>query len=200
MINAPLILAFDTSASHCAAALTQGDTLIASRAEGMGRGQAERLMPLLENLLAENGRTWGDLDAIGVGTGPGNFTGIRIAVSAARGLALGLNIPTYGIDGFQSRALNAEKGCLITIPAVRDQLYVDQPDGPPTMMDTDAARSAAQKLGLKIAPDPTPEQLAIAIAQLAARLWPAPAPAPAPKYLRPADAAPSRDVPPVLLD
>ena len=59
----------------------------------MPRGQAERLMSLLNELLEEASLDWSDIGKIGVCTGPGNFTGIRIAVSAARGLALGLEIP-----------------------------------------------------------------------------------------------------------
>ena len=59
----------------------------------MARGQAERLVPMLEEMLAEAGLGWRDLDALGVCTGPGNFTGIRISVSAARGLALALDVP-----------------------------------------------------------------------------------------------------------
>ena len=91
------LLAFDTSAAHCAAALLSGDTILAARSEEMGRGQAERLVPLLQEVLAETGTTWADLTRIGVGIGPGNFTGIRISVATARGLALGLGIPAIGI-------------------------------------------------------------------------------------------------------
>ena len=90
MASDPLVLGFDTSAAHCAAALVRGDEIFASKALQMSRGQAEHLMPLLEEVLASAGVSWSDLDAIGVGIGPGNFTGIRISVSAARGLALGL--------------------------------------------------------------------------------------------------------------
>ena len=68
----PKVLAFDTSGPYCAAAfLWRGDAII--RCEAMARGQAERLMGLLEEVLAEAGQTWRDLDAIGVGVGPGNF-------------------------------------------------------------------------------------------------------------------------------
>ena len=63
----------------------------------MTKGQAERLMPMLEEILAATGVGWRDLAAIGVGTGPGSFTGTRIAVAAARGLALGLAIPAVGV-------------------------------------------------------------------------------------------------------
>ena len=78
------VLGFDTSAAHCAAAVVSGGRVLACRVEPMARGQAERLFPLLEALLSQAGVTWRDLSAIGVGTGPGNFTGIRIAVAAAR--------------------------------------------------------------------------------------------------------------------
>ena len=70
------ILAFDTSAAHCAAALLTGDRIVADRFEPMAKGQAERLMPMLEDMLAEAGTDWAMLDGIGVGTGPGNFTGV----------------------------------------------------------------------------------------------------------------------------
>ncbi|OYW58073.1 MAG: tRNA (adenosine(37)-N6)-threonylcarbamoyltransferase complex dimerization subunit type 1 TsaB, partial [Rhodobacterales bacterium 12-65-15] len=90
------LLAFDTSVAHCAAALLLPDRLIL-REEAMEKGQAERLMPLLEEILADGGIGWHDLSALAVGTGPGNFTGVRIAVAAARGLALGLKIPAIGV-------------------------------------------------------------------------------------------------------
>ena len=80
-----LILAFDTSAGHCAAAVLDGDEVLAAQAEEMTRGQAERLFPLLQAVLDKAGRPLSDMTCIGVGTGPGNFTGTRIAVAAARG-------------------------------------------------------------------------------------------------------------------
>lgn len=101
----PAILAFDTSAAHCAAALLSGDRLLALRTEPMEKGQAERLMPLLEEVLAEGSLGWADLDALAVGTGPGNFTGVRIAVAAARGLALALGKPALGVSRFEALAL-----------------------------------------------------------------------------------------------
>lgn len=183
------ILGFDTSGPYCAAALLVDGEVVDKRAEPMQRGQAERLMPFLEALLTDAGKTWQDLSAIGVGVGPGNFTGIRISVSAARGLALGLDIPAVGVSGFDARS-QMSPGQMVAIPAPRDQAYVADPE--PRLVPI-------SDLGL-VAPDPDPADLAVAIARLAvARALDAPTP-PAPLYVRPADAAPPRDAPPVILD
>ena len=102
--DGPLILAFDTAQAQCTAALLAGDRLLASRDEAMARGQAERLMPMLEEILGEADIAWGGIDAIAVGTGPGNFTGVRIAVAAARGLAMALSRPAIGVSRFEALA------------------------------------------------------------------------------------------------
>ena len=123
MRSEPLVLGFDTSAAHCAAALVRGDTVLAARAEDMAKGQAERLMPLLEELLFDAGLDWRDLDALGVGTGPGNFTGVRISVAAARGLALGLGIPAVGVSVFEALAQGAPRPVAVALDARRDEAY-----------------------------------------------------------------------------
>lgn len=194
MPSDPIILAFDTSAAHCAAALLRGDTIILSRTEALSRGQAERLMPLLEEILAEAGCTWGDLSAIGVGIGPGNFTGIRISVSAARGLALGLGVPAVGVSGFDALAEMTNSG-LPAIRAPRAQVYVSLPEKGPILLPQDQAES----LGPLILND-DPDTQVRGIARLAGQRWQTVTKAPAPLYVRPADAAPSKDTPPVLLD
>ncbi|KIC38041.1 tRNA (adenosine(37)-N6)-threonylcarbamoyltransferase complex dimerization subunit type 1 TsaB [Leisingera sp. ANG-M7] len=197
MASEPLVLGFDTSAAHCAAALLRGDAVLASRLEEMSRGQAERLMPLLEEVLAEGGATWADLDAIGVGIGPGNFTGIRIAVSAARGLALGLEVPAVGVDGFEARAA---EGSLPAVPAPRDQVYAALPGEAPRLLPRQEAEDAARGAGLAFAPEASPAGIAEAIARIAAQKFETVTEPPAPLYLRAADAAPSSDVPPALID
>ncbi|GAA6191678.1 tRNA (adenosine(37)-N6)-threonylcarbamoyltransferase complex dimerization subunit type 1 TsaB [Phaeobacter sp. NW0010-22] len=190
-----IILAFDTSAAHCAAALLRGDEIVTTRVEEMSIGQAERLMPLLEEILTEADLKWKDLTALGVGIGPGNFTGIRISVSAARGLALGLEIPAVGVSGFEVAALGAEDDQLPAIPAPRDQVYVEAPDQDPALMP----RAEAEALGSLYFTESAPDMIQ-AIARIAAVSWEDTDEAPAPLYVRPADAAPSRDVPPTLLD
>ena len=191
MASDRLILGFDTSAAHCAAALLSGDQVLVSHAEEMGRGQAERLVPLLEEVLAAGGATWSDLTRIGVGIGPGNFTGIRISVAAARGLALALGIPAIGISTLDAiRALNGPAR-LPAVPAPRDQVYIQRPGATPDLVPL--AGITGHSL------PPAPATLAETIARLAATA-PADSPAPAPLYIRPADAAPARDLPPVILD
>ncbi len=190
-----LVLGFDTSAAHCAAALLSGDGVRAEKAEEMGRGQAERLMPLLEEVLAAGGAGWADLDRIGVGIGPGNFTGIRISVSAARGLALALDIPAVGVSSFDAIGLGQSDPHLAAVPAPRDQLYIRPPGAAPRL----ATQLEAEALGLPLILSPAPQDLAARIARAAAAARDTALP-PAPLYIRPADAAPPREAPPVILD
>jgi tRNA threonylcarbamoyl adenosine modification protein YeaZ len=190
-------LAFDTSAAHCAAALLCGDSILGSKTEEMGRGQAERLIPLLEDLLTETGHTWSDLDAIGVGVGPGNFTGIRIAVSTARGLALGLNIPAIGVNSFDAVEHDLAGAAIAIVPAPRDSAYVALHGAEPYMASKEDLQDMLQEAPLV---SPSADTIAQQIAQVAATRFGEPQPAPAPLYVKPADAAPARDAPPVILD
>ena len=196
MPSEPLLLAFDTSAAHCAAALLRGDEITA-RVEEMGRGQAERLMPLLEEVLSEAGLGWRDLDAVAVGIGPGNFTGIRIAVSAARGLALGLGKPAVGVSTLEAQAYGLPRPCLAVADARRGMVYTQEfPGGAPEIVEGDGIATALPEAGPLAA-----GVLVTHIARIAAeRLASGEAiPRPAPLYIRAADAAPASDPPPVIL-
>ena len=195
MLRKPLILAFDTTAAHCAAALLSGDDLLDVRVDPMAKGQAEHLMGMLAEVLAGHGYTWADLTAIGVGIGPGNFTGIRISVAAARGLALGLGIPAIGVDGFDAAAFGLPRPVSIAIPAPRDMAYLqsyaaDHSTAPEIVAMTD--------IGTATLPGPT-VALISATARIAAIRTNTPHPRPAPLYVRPPDAAPSRNAAPLLL-
>ncbi len=189
-----LVLAFDTSAAHCAAALIRGGEVLETTVEAMQKGQAERLFPLLEQVLRSAEVSWRDLDALGVGVGPGNFTGIRISVSAARGLALGLGIPAIGVDGFDSREACAKPDQLVVIDAPRDQVYI-RLDGQSPRLTT--RQEAAQ---IKPLADTVPPlEMVISIAQIAASRLHGNITAPTPLYVRSANAAPSSDLPPKIL-
>jgi tRNA threonylcarbamoyl adenosine modification protein YeaZ len=90
----PVILAFDTSSAACTAALFDGDgACLARRDEMIGRGHAERLVPMIGELL--DGRK---AKRILVGLGPGSFTGIRVAIAAAHGLAIGWDAELLGMS------------------------------------------------------------------------------------------------------
>lgn len=213
----PLILAFDTSAAHCAAALVQGARILARRDEPMERGQAERLLPMLEEMLAEAGVAWKALDGIAVATGPGNFTGLRLAVAAARGLALALGIPAVGVSLFEALSAGLPGPVLVVLPerggGHAAQLLVDGvptaaalrgdpaglgPFAEATLCLGQDARAIASRLGLGAGPEAVRADPAAIAAVAAPRLGKAPPPAPL--YLRPADALPSSDPIPLLLD
>jgi tRNA threonylcarbamoyl adenosine modification protein YeaZ len=215
--DAPLILAFDTAAAHCAAALVRGDRTLVRRHEPMDRGQAERLLPMLGAMLAEAGATWRDLAALGVCTGPGNFTGLRVGVAAARGLALGLGIPAVGVSVFETLAarpgpvlvtLADRRGGGVFAQAFRDGAPLWQPaafaiaDLPPLAPGTlclgFAAGEIAAAYGLTAGSEDTRAALEL-LARIAANRADS-APRPVPLYLRPADATPSSEPLPRILD
>lgn len=172
----------------------------------MRKGQAERLMPFLQELLAEADATWTDLEALGVGIGPGNFTGVRIAVAAARGLALGLGIPVEGVAAAEAYA--AGRDVVVCLPAPRDMVHFIHgdvielaalsavPSGWNAPLTGPAAIRVAEATGRALAETPA---LAVEVARIATRRAAAGRPRPAPIYLRPADAAPASDPPPVIL-
>ena len=197
----PVILAFDTSAAHCAAALLCRDAILAEKHEDMAKGQAERLFPLLEEVLTDANVAWSDLSAIGVGVGPGNFTGIRISVSAARGLALSLGIPAIGVSSLEAQAHGTPRPVWSLIDARRDhffaQQFADEGDTTPSLITgTEAGALTGNRIGPEGATHPAPAIAWIAAERLRAGET---TDRPAPLYIRSADAAPPRDPAPVIL-
>lgn len=211
------LIAFDTSAAHCAAALLFGDR-ITIRVDEMAKGQAEHLMPMLEEILHTEGLVWRDLDAIGVGTGPGNFTGIRISVAAARGLALGLGKPAIGVSGLEAQAYGLQRPVLSCLDARRDRAYVQMfgtdKKSDPELCDISEeglrsylgaspstvgplADTIGEILGVSITQPRVP--MIEGIARIAATRIGHDNTRPAPLYIRAADAAPPRDAPPVIV-
>jgi tRNA threonylcarbamoyladenosine biosynthesis protein TsaB len=101
-----LILAFDTSTAACTAALLEPDgTVIASRDEVIGRGHAERLVPMIEEMLDGHVPS-----RILVGVGPGSFTGLRVGIAAAHGMAIGWRVPLAGMNSLALLAATAPAG------------------------------------------------------------------------------------------
>ena len=180
----------------------RGDLVLQSREEPMAKGQAERLLGLCQDILKAAGVSREELGAIGVGIGPGNFTGIRISVSAARGLALGLSIPAVGVSAFDALRFGASGPCACAVDARRNQVFLQIFDGtlaqPPALVDIENLPPFEGPLigvGGCSPKFPTAE----AIAYLAAERANPTTARPAPLYLRPADAAPARDAAPPIL-
>ncbi|MCW3798523.1 tRNA (adenosine(37)-N6)-threonylcarbamoyltransferase complex dimerization subunit type 1 TsaB [Sphingomonas sp. BN140010] len=123
-----MILALDTSTAACTAALFGEDgTLLASADEAIGRGHAERLVPMLDEMLA--GRR---ADLILVGCGPGSFTGLRVGIAAAHGLAIGWGAALRGFDSLALLAASAPADDGATVAAAisggHGELFVQQFD------------------------------------------------------------------------
>ncbi len=129
------LLVIDTAASVCAAAVLDAyGAVLAERSETMERGHAERLIPMVDEVLAQAGQGYAQLTRIGVSVGPGSFTGVRVGLSAARGLALALGIPAIGIttlEAIAAEAVVASGGSpvFVAIDARREELYVQFFDG-----------------------------------------------------------------------
>jgi tRNA threonylcarbamoyladenosine biosynthesis protein TsaB len=125
-----LILAIDTALDACAAAVldTEAGRLIARESLAMKRGHAEALMPLIARVVKQAGISFAALDRIAVTTGPGSFTGLRVGLSAARGIALAAGKPVVGLTTLTAyaAAVVSESGqhpIISAIDARHDQVY-----------------------------------------------------------------------------
>lgn len=218
----PLILAFDTTGPHIAVACLRGDTCFHAALEPMAKGQGERLTFLISETAQASGIPLESLDLIAVGTGPGNYTGSRIGVAMARGLALSLRRPAMGVTGFDALAIAAVSGdLLVSLPAPRGQVYLQRiarglPPTPPCLLNpTEAATDfagvptvmgaeaavLAKTLGAEIVVSPI-KNPAEAIGRAALQRWNAGETTPdrpAPTYIMPVGAAPPSDPPPLIL-
>jgi tRNA threonylcarbamoyladenosine biosynthesis protein TsaB len=93
-----LLLAFDTATKHCAVVLAENGRVLAERVDGSDRlSHAEVLNVFIDAVMKDAGRGLDELNGVAVGTGPGSYTGLRIGLSAAKGLCFGLDIPIFGM-------------------------------------------------------------------------------------------------------
>jgi len=203
-----IVLAIDTAGTGCFAALYDSDKDIVLGAAGadIGRGHAERLMEFVDAALDAAGIDLPAIDRVAVTIGPGSFTGIRVGVAAARGLALALGVPAVGVSTLAALAADRPGPSLIAIDAKRDEVYWQRfsADGsaatPPAIASVEAARAVVladgEALGgsaaalLRADAGAETDGVSIAtVARLGARLDPE-ANQPKPLYLRGPDAKP----------
>ncbi|MEH8118195.1 tRNA (adenosine(37)-N6)-threonylcarbamoyltransferase complex dimerization subunit type 1 TsaB [Aeromonas allosaccharophila] len=126
-MNELKILAVDTATEACSAALLVGDKLF-SRWEEAPRDHTRKILPMVQAVLEDAGISLSDLDAIAFGRGPGSFTGVRIGISVAQGLAFGAGVPLIGISTLAAMAqgayrLDGAQQVLTAIDARMSEVY-----------------------------------------------------------------------------
>lgn len=145
----PNILALDTSAGACSVACLQGGIAV-EKYECLARGHAEALVPMVASVMENSGLPYDQLDVIAVTIGPGTFTGVRIGLAAARGLALASSKPMVGVTTFEAVAYGVQtqgRSVLVVMDARRGQLYAQvfdfmlMPVCPPSVLPIQKIRS-----------------------------------------------------------
>lgn len=207
-----IVLAIDTAGVNCSAALYDSGSavVLAALQETIGKGHAERLSGMIDEVFGKAGLTPQDIGLIGVTVGPGSFTGIRVGVAAARALSLALGVRAVGMSTLEVLADEARQTLgsvpvLAAIDAKRDEIYLQTFDAfgapldEPQALPVADARQKASRMdatpfgsGAAVLADMSVEadQFDIgAVARLAARRPNAPG-KPAPLYLRGPDAKP----------
>jgi tRNA threonylcarbamoyl adenosine modification protein YeaZ len=173
------ILALDTSMGACSAAVLRSDDAkpkLFARQKLMERGHAEALMPMVAETMAETALPFAKLDLVAATTGPGSFTGVRIAIAAARGLALVTKAKLFGTDSLTVMALVAAEGVggapfAVAVDARRGMIYFglydgagQKREGPVLLCPEDAARKLPADCRLAVGSG------AVLLAEAAARL------------------------------
>jgi len=122
-----LILSFDSTGASCSACLWRDGTVVAFTEEKMERGQDQRLLPIILDMMKKADCRFENLDRIAVTRGPGSFTGLRLGLAAARGLGLATRKPVLGINRFdlfyhQIRA-SSKTAVLVVLQSKRKELF-----------------------------------------------------------------------------
>ena len=144
------VLALETSAKACSAAVTEDGRVLASAFQCTGLTHSRTLMPMVEAMLKNAELVLADCDAVAVANGPGSFTGIRIGVSAAKGLAFSIEKPAVGVSTLEAMARNVAMvdGLVVcAMDARRQQVYnalFEAKDGSLTRLTPDRAIALAE--------------------------------------------------------
>lgn len=189
----PLILAIDTAGPRLQLALAGPDD-IEIFLEDIARGHAEIIFDRIADLLNAKSQTYQDLTRLAVTTGPGSFTGLRIGLSVARGLALALGIPVVGVPTLTAMSLTAAENTdtLVFLDARRGEAYCQtfsdpgKPKSPAKILPVGSAKNRLPKNGVLV--EPICADIG-ALARFALEADPMDFP-PDPTYIRAADAKP----------
>jgi tRNA threonylcarbamoyladenosine biosynthesis protein TsaB len=143
-----IVLGLDTCLASCSVAVLDGERVLASAREVMARGHQERLAPMAREVMAEAGLAFDRLERIAVTVGPGSFTGLRVGIAFAKGLALALDLPAVGIGPLEALAAESDGLVFPAIDARRGQLYLQAFEDGRALMAPDAlaAEVAAARL------------------------------------------------------
>ena len=158
------ILALETSAKAVSAAVEENGKVLCSGYQDTGLTHSRTLMPIVEHILKNADLTMADMDAIAVAAGPGSFTGIRIGVSAAKGLAFAVAKPAIGVSTLAAMARNvafADGLVICAMDARRSQIYnavFEAKDGHLTRLTEDRAIALAD-LAEEMKADPRPKTI-----------------------------------------
>lgn len=125
-----LTLAIDTAAPRLQLALLRADGRVDTSVDDIATGHAELIFQRIAELLARNDVGYSDLTRVAVTTGPGSFTGLRIGLSAARGIGLARDIPVIGVPSLLAISLSAEGPAIVLLDARRDEAYFQMFAGP----------------------------------------------------------------------
>jgi tRNA threonylcarbamoyladenosine biosynthesis protein TsaB len=156
------ILAIDTTTEACSAALRIGEEVLA-RSEEPGRGHADRILDMVDEILAEAGTALSALDGIAAGIGPGAFTGVRISVATAQGLAFGAALPVVPVSSLEALAYERMQRGAVRVLACLDARMAEVYWA---FFDADAARGLIAGAGPAVG---TPASLLIGAAALVPR-------------------------------
>ena len=129
-MSLPITLAIDTAAPRLQLAVLRADGTTDISIDDIATGHAELIFARIASLLARNNLTYPDLARVAVTTGPGSFTGLRIGLSAARGIALAQNIPAIGIPSLLALSLSVSGASTVLLDARRDEAYFQMFFGP----------------------------------------------------------------------
>lgn len=133
-----IVLGLDTCLSTCSAAVLEGERVLAHASEVMARGHQERLAPMVREVMAGADLPMNRIERVAATVGPGSFTGLRVGVAFAKGLAAALAVPAVGVGVLEAMAADLEGLAFAAVDARRGQVYAQAFEAGRPLMAPDA--------------------------------------------------------------